>query len=269
MKFTNRAQAKRQGKVSYLGSINSSAKLIKNKKVSNNYTYILYLAPANESGYNVCPYSTPECRKGCLSTSGRVKIEVCSNKNVIRKARIRKTQLFFEQREFFMRWMIAEMQAYQKKAKYDGYAFSARLNGTSDIVWEDIKLDGKTIFEIFPDVQFYDYNKHPNRMLKLLPDNYHLTFSYTGRNKPIAKRVLKNGGNVAVIFNVRKGGKLPQTWEGFEVIDGDLTDYRPNDGKGVVVGLRWKNIANRQINNEIKQSQFVVQVDNVNVPELV
>jgi hypothetical protein len=260
MNFKNRAYAKRQTGLSYIGSINSSAKLIKNKKVSNNYTYVIYLAPAELSGYNVCPFSTPECRGGCLHTSGRVKVETFANMNTIQKARIKKTQLFFEHREFFMQWIIAEMTAYKKKAENDGYAFSARLNGTSDIRWEDIQIDGKTLFEIFPDVQFYDYTKHPNRMLALLPDNYHLTFSYTGRNEPVSKRILKNGKNVAVIFNVKKGQPLPAEWNGFEVIDGDLTDYRPLDGEGVVVGLRWKDIADRQKNKTIKESRFVVQV---------
>ena len=259
MKFINRSQAVKQVGVSYVGSINSSAKLIKNQKVSDNYTYIVYLAPAKQSGYNVCSHSTPECRLGCLSTSGRVKIEVCSNKSVIRKARIIKTKLFFEDQEFFMRWMIAEMESYKLKAKRDGYAFSARLNGTSDIEWENVKFQGQTIFEIFPDVQFYDYAKNPDRFTPALPKNYHLTFSYTGKNDVKALNLLSLGYNVAVIFNIKKGKALPATWNGFEVIDGDLTDYRPNDGKGVVVGLRWKNIANKADNDKIRSSNFVVQ----------
>ena len=261
MNFKNRSQAKNQAGVSYIGSINSSAKLVKNKKVSNNYTYIVYLAPADTSGYNVCLASTHECRQGCLATSGRAKMEICAKRTTIQEARIKKTRLFHEQREFFMDWMVAEMKAYQAKAKRDGYAFSARLNGTSDIKWEDIKLNGQNIMEIFPDVQFYDYTKFVNRFFADLPQNYQLTFSYTGRNEVQAKRVLKNGNNVAVIFNVKKGQPLPETWNGFPVVDGDLTDYRPNDGQGVVVGLRWKNIANKEVNDQIRNSKFVVQVE--------
>jgi hypothetical protein len=265
MKFINRSQAKKQTGLSYLGSINSSAKLIKNKKVSNNYTYILYLAPASASGYNVCPHSTPECRIGCLSTSGRVKVETYSNKSVIQNARVKKTKMFFEDQDFFMNWMVAEMIAYKAKAKRDGYYFSARLNGTSDIEWENITLNGQTIFEIFPDVQFYDYTKNPARILAQMPDNYHLTLSYTGKNEYVCKKTLERGRNVAIIYNVKKGQPLPTQWNGYPVIDGDLTDYRPYDGEGVVVGLRWKDIANKENNNKIKQSHFVVQV--VKVPE--
>ena len=260
MKFKNRSQASREAKVSYLGNINSSAKLVKNKKVSNNYTYIVYLAPADTSGYNVCLASTHECRQGCLATSGRAAMEICARKNTIQQARIKKTRLFHENREFFMNWMIAEMKAYQAKAERDGYDFSARLNGTSDIKWEDITHNGQNIMEIFPDVQFYDYTKFVNRFFSNIQKNYHLTFSYTGRNEAKAKRVLKNGNNVAVIFNVKKGKALPESWNGFPVIDGDLTDYRPNDGQGVVVGLRWKKIADKKVNDQIRNSRFVVQV---------
>lgn len=262
MNFTTIADAKRQTKLSYLGSINSSAKLIKNKKVSDNYTYIIYLAPATTSSYNTCKYSTPECRLGCLSNSGRVKVEDYSGKSVIRNARVKKTKLFFEEQEFFMHWMVAEMKSYQKKAKKDNYFFSARLNGTSDIDWTEIRLNGKTIFEIFPDVQFYDYTKNPNMYMKQLPENYHLTFSYSGRNESLSLKLLAKGYNVAVVFDT---AELPETWNGYKVINGDLTDYRPLDGNGVVVGLKYKEMADKAINEQIKNSCFVVKT--VHLPE--
>ena len=34
-----------------------------------------------------------------------------------------------------------------------------RLNGTSDIKWENVKYNNQTIFELFHDIQFYDYTK--------------------------------------------------------------------------------------------------------------
>lgn len=269
MTFTNQSQAKKQAGVSYLGSINSSAKIVKNRKV-NNYTYVMYLAPANTSGYNVCKNSTPECRMGCLNTSGRVKIEEWGGLNTIKKARITRTRLFFEDQDFFMNWLVAEMKSAQAKAKRDGFYFSARLNGTSDIEWEHTYLDGKTIFEIFPEVQFYDYAKNPARMVAnaKLPANYHLTFSYTGKNKTVALKILESGKNVAVIFNTKNVEDFPTTWNGYPVINGDLTDYRPLDGNGVVVALKWKDIANRENNEKIKNSCFVEQL-NVQVAQSV
>jgi hypothetical protein len=264
MQFTNQTTARKQAKVSYLGSINSSAKMIKNKKVSNNYTYIIYLAPAKTSGYNVCSHSTPECRMGCLANSGRVKVEDYAGKSKIKSARIKKTMLFFEQPDFFMAWMISEMKSFQKKAEKDGYAFSARLNGTSDIDWANVGAYGETIFDIFPEVQFYDYTKNPAKF-KNKPSNYHLTFSYTGRNWHVCEAILNAGFNVAVVFDTKKNEALPATFRGYEVINGDLTDYRPLDGNGVIVGLHYKESANKTVNEDMQNSCFVVRTSEVEV----
>lgn len=258
MKFTTIADAKRQTGLAYLGAINSSAKIIKNKKVSNNYTYIIYLAPANQSGYNVCSHSTPECRLGCLSTSGRAGMDINSGKGIITNARIKKTKLFFEEQEFFMQWMIAEIKMFQAKAKRDGYDFSIRLNGTSDIDWTKIKVNGYTVFELFPTVQFYDYTKDAMRFIQV-PANYHLTYSYTGKNDMIAQQLIELQFNVAVVFDTKKNQPLPEKFNGYKVIDGDLTDYRPNDGNGVIVGLRFKKIANKEAQNKVLNSKFVVK----------
>lgn len=258
--FTTIAQAKRLTKLSYIGGVAVSQKLVKNTKVSGHYTYCIYLAPANSSGYNVCANSSPECREGCLATSGHAAIDINSGHDVIGSARRRKSQLINEHPEFFMRWVIAEMKHYQAKAKRDGYQFSARLNGTSDIDFTKILVDGKTIFEIFPEVTFYDYTKNINRYANK-PANYHLTFSYTGRNWDKCVRLLNDGYNVAVIFNIGKGKKLPDYYKGCEVIDGDLTDLRVGEAKGIIIGLRWKRIANKVVNDKIKSSIFVIQPD--------
>lgn len=257
MDFTTIAEAKRFANVSYLGSINSSAKIVKNQKVSNNYTYVIYLLPHKASGYQVCPMATNECIAGCLNTSGRVIMDI-GNTNTILTARLRKTKLFFEQRNLFMNWLVAEIKVGQRKAEKDGFDFSVRLNGTSDINWNAHKINGKTIFEIFPNVQFYDYTKVISRF-RDMADNYHLTYSFNGKNWVESLDVLLDDGNVAVIFNIKKGQPLPSHFRGFKVVDGDLTDYRPNDGKGVIVGLRWKKIADKAINEQIRNSVFVVQ----------
>ncbi len=98
MKFTTIGNAKKLTKLSYLGSVASSSKIAKGLQY-NEMTYILYLAPASQSGYNVCPMSTEECRTACLTESGHNRIDV--KKNNINKARIAKTKLFFEHRNFF------------------------------------------------------------------------------------------------------------------------------------------------------------------------
>jgi hypothetical protein len=263
MEFKTISQAKKSAGVSYLGSINSSAKIKKSQKYSGVYTYIVYLAPSNSSGYNVCSMATKECIAGCLNTAGRVKMDV---KNTILNARTTKTKLFFEQRDFFLNWLVSEIAAAKRKAERDNFKFSVRLNGTSDIAWFAYKIDGKTIFELFPDVIFYDYTKIVNYFTKTAKyNNYHLTYSFTGYNVHNSKEVLSSGNNVAVIFNIKKGDKLPQTFMGYPVTDGDLTDYRPDDGNGVVVGLRWKNIKNKGANELVKKSAFVVQKEDVRI----
>jgi hypothetical protein len=262
MNFTTIGNAKKQTKLSYLGGINKSAKLAKNGKINKQYTYGLYLAPAKQSGYNVCPYSTPECRLGCLATSGRAGMEILAGKTKTHNCRVNKVKLFYEHPEFFMAWLIAELKTHKIKAIADGYGFSARLNCTSDIDWQNVRVNGQNIFEIFPDVQFYDYTKNPNKF-KNLPSNYHLTLSYTGRNWELCKQALEMGYNVAMVFNIKNENQLPLQFANYQVINGDLTDFRINDAKGIIVGLKWKRIANREAERKVLNSIFVVQPNDV------
>lgn len=259
MKFTTIAKAKEQTGLSYLGNINKSAKLAKNGKVSHQYTYGMYLAPAATSGYNVCSHSTPECRRGCLATSGRAGMEIIAGKTKTRDARTKKVRLFYEQPEFFMAWLIAEIKAGQRKAQQDGFYFSVRLNATSDIDWQNVRVDGQNIFEIFSDVNFYDYTKNPNKFINK-PANYHLTFSYTGRNWNVCEALLQKGHNIAMVFNTKNENELPVMYKTYKVINGDLTDYRIDDGNGVIVGLKWKRIADKQADKEVRQSCFVMNI---------
>lgn len=275
MKFKSIADAKRQTGLSYLGTVNASAKLGHSQEFSHQYTYAIYLAPANTSGYNVCSHSTKECRLGCLATSGRAGIEEFSGLTKIRDCRIKKTRLFYEQPEFFMQWLIADIKAKQTKAQKDGYFFSVRLNCTSDIDWQNVRVNGQNIFEIFPDVQFYDYTKNANKFNSLAP-NYHLTLSYTGRNWNSCKVMLERGHNVAMVFNVKKESELPAMYKSYNVVNGDLTDYRVDDAKGIIIGLKWKRIANRQAEKQVLNSCFVISpaelkadVSNVQKLELV
>ena len=261
MKFTTIGNAKKLTGLSYLGGVNISQKIVKSQKVDKVMTYCLYLAPAKTSGYNVCPFSTPECRKGCLATSGRAKVELLSGINNIQNCRINKTKLFFEQQTFFMDWLIAEITAYQRKAIKEGMGFAVRLNGTSDIEFENILVNGKNVFEIFPNIIFYDYTKIVSRIKKQLPTNYKLTLSYTGRNTNECIEYLNNGGTVAMVFNTKT---LPETWNGFRIIDADISDARFKDAKGTIAGLKWKNIANKQANIEVKNSIFCIQENDAN-----
>ena len=265
-KFINRSQASKSTGMSYLGKCGSSSKIIKNTKILKIDTFVLYLAPHTLSGYNTCMMATTECINGCLNTSGRAGMEMKSDRdNSIINARIKKTKLFYESRKFFFGWLIAEIKAEKNLSELKGHDFSVRLNGTSDINWKAYKIDGKNIFETFPEIQFYDYTKIPNRFNNL-PKNYHLTFSYTGYNWLDCEKVLDNGGNVAVVFDIFKTYNmkkenikpLPTKYKGYKVLDGDITDYRPFDKKGSIVALRFKRIANKAKQSEVIDSVFVV-----------
>jgi hypothetical protein len=198
-----------------------------------------------------------------LATSGHAGMEITAGRSVIRDARIKKTKMFYEQPDYFIAWMIAEIQKYQRKAVKDNFFFSVRLNATSDIDWQNVRISGQTIFEIFPDVQFYDYTKNGHKF-KTKAANYHLTYSYTGRNWDICEKLLKQGNNIAMVFNVKNESLLPKTYKGYKVINGDLTDYRIDDAKGIIVGLKWKRIALKEIEKQILKSCFVIQPDDIN-----
>ena len=254
MKFTTIGNAKKVTGLSYLGSVASSSKIAKGLKY-NEMTYILYLAPAEQSGYNVCPGSTAECREACLTESGHNRIDV--KKNAINKARIKKTKLFFEQREFFMGWLVTEINKARNDAFAKGYTFSVRLNGTSDIQPTLFKFNGKVIFDVFNEVTFYDYTKVANRF-KLLNkySNYDLTYSFSGYNMLQSLELLENNkGRVAMVF---EGKQLPKTFMGYKVIDGDEYDMRHLDETGVIVGLKFKFVRTKI---DTAHNKFIIPMD--------
>ena len=106
MNYLNRSNAKKLTGLNYLGSVNLTTKHAKAYNY-NELTYSLYLAPAKMSGYEVCPMRNDECTLLCLNESGMNRIDV--KKNLINESRINKTKLFFEHREFFVNWLIDEI----------------------------------------------------------------------------------------------------------------------------------------------------------------
>lgn len=267
LKFTSIRNACKEVGVSYLTKTAASAKLVHSVKVSDVITTGLYLAPAYQYGkLNSCSYRTKECEQACLHNSGRTRIETDSNRTMIKDCREIKTRLFYENTNYFMQWLIAEIIRDKAKVEKQGYFYAVRLNCTSDIDWANVLVDGQNIFEIFPDVQFYDYTKNPSKF-NAIAKNYHLTFSYTGRNASKANELLNKGFNVAVVFSTKANKPLPETFAGIKVVDGDLTDYRPTDGSGVIVGLRFKMLVKDASEIALK-SIFVVDENNPNASAL-
>lgn len=233
--------------------IDTNAKTIKGAKYGIK-TAILYLMPAMKSGVQLCAMAaTAGCETGCLFSAGR---GAMSN---VMLSRLRKTLYFNQHRTAFMAQLALEIQAKRKKTIGQGFDLVVRLNGTSDIRWENIALPyhkAENIMALFPDVQFYDYTKLSNR--KNVPSNYDLTFSYSGveaYQSYVAKAVAK-GDRIAVVFRnraiVERILANGETFLGLSVVDGDDTDIRHLDAKGVVVALYAKGKARRD------QSGFVV-----------
>lgn len=217
-------------------------------------SFILHLAPGTLSGFQTCPMASAGCLAGCLNTAGRGRFDNTQ------RARIRKTQWLFRDRAGFIAQLARDIVEAKRKASRLGLVPVFRLNGTSDIRWETIRVDtvvvtrdnataynARNIFEAFPDLTFYDYTKIPNR--RNIPPNYHLTFSRSEDNAASVAAMLDNGTNVAVLFD-----SLPDTYLGRPVIDGTTHDLRFLDPRGVIVGLVPKGKAKRD------KSGFVVDV---------
>jgi len=254
LKFTTKAQARKDSGVSYLGSVNMTTKHKKGFKYGE-LNYSLYLSPADSSGYEVCPGRTAECTRLCLNESGMNTMTQKVKGDVINNTRIKKTRLFVEERDFFVRWLIEEIKSAKAKAEKLGYGFSVRINNTSDIDPTRLFITNvdvrQNILEIFPDVQFYDYTKVKGRieLIKQFP-NYDITFSYTGYNLDECLDLLSKGVRVAMVFM-----KVPETYLGYKVIDGDLFDGRFKDEKNVIVGLKFKRVRNKLLTTD----KFVIQ----------
>jgi len=219
-------------------SVGNNAKTIKGDG-SEFETAIEYMKPFktvfNGKVHNLCAMAEKaQCHVGCLNTAGRGQM------SSVQRGRERKTMLWLSDRVGYMYSLHNDLTKFRKRNLKRGVKPCVRLNGTSDIQYE------KTgIMEQFPEIQFYDYTKIVKRAYAKLPDNYHLTLSYSEADMEYAdsvyQAVLDTGINMAVVFR----DKLPKTFRGLRVIDGDKDDLRFLDPKGVVVGLKAKGAAKR------------------------
>lgn len=199
-------------------------------------TYGLALAQATLSGYNVCRFSTPECRAHCVAFSGNGMYP-----RVI-AARVVKTQFLMSDPQSFLALLVAEID----KAVVKHGRINLRLNTFSDIPWERVT---PWLFTWFGgEVEFYDYTKDWSRGDAVdgdrLPANYHLTYSASERTtRDDIRWMVASGASVAVVVRVKKSEPMPEHFYAWgtnvPMIDGDKTDDRTLD-RAVVVGLRPK-----------------------------
>jgi len=234
-------------------------KILKGLKSGYN-TYILHLAPADLSGYNTCPKATAGCKSACLNTAGRGGMfKKGETTKAIQKARIRKTKMFYEQRQDFMLALKKDIELAIKQSKRLGLIPVIRLNGTSDLSWEKYDMiPGQNVFECFPDIQFYDYTKILGRKVKGIA-NYNLTFSAADGNDADVYRAIAEGYNIATVFGLKKTEPMPETYMGRPVFNGDDSDLRFLDPKGVVVGLYAKGKAKKDTSGFVKYPTFMLK----------
>ena len=230
---------------SLLGNPEEHFKLKKNIKKNRVLSFPLNLEPASLSGFNVCPKSSESCRKLCLHFSG-IPFQFKGKQTARRK----RTRAYFENRFWFLRLLKIEIDSAIRKAQKMGLDCGFRLNTTSDIIWESVRFDsGESVIEyIIRNGAFaYDYTKHTKRLKNPnFPSEYNLTFSWSGDNESEAIEAFENGLNIAIPMNSGKvsGLKKPEYFKlgkyRVPVFDGDASDFRPEDPKGVIVGLDYK-----------------------------
>ena len=256
-----------QFKITAANLLSVNPKTEKSLKNGDPQTYILHLAPHNLSGFNVCP-GAGNCKRICLHSAGNPVYMAAKQ-----AARIRRTLAFSADPEAFCRLLVCSIL--DKTRKASGEPIAIRLNGTSDIAWENVDFNidpefaafcrvkygrqlligRQNIFELFSslglNIAFYDYTKIRRDWGLCAYLGYHLTFSFDGwdnaANLKLCREAIANGVNIAAAFNLKKSQTLPAVLESgglvdfsLPIVDGDSTDYRPADPAGVIVGLRYK-----------------------------
>jgi hypothetical protein len=211
----------------------SNAKTVKNALP----TYILYLAPykTNSMGINICPKATKGCSDSCLFTAGM------GSFHSVQKARMAKTEFYLKDKKGFSYQLLSEL----KKISSMGVKTAIRLNGTSDLDFVSIikTQTGEDILSL-PNLIFYDYTKILGKALKYRDcKNYFITFSRSETNDHEVIKALDSGLNVSVVFNHKL--KIPKTYMGYRVVDGDTSDDQMIKLKSTVLALRAKGKARK------------------------
>ncbi|AOT27507.1 hypothetical protein SEA_LITTLEGUY_87 [Mycobacterium phage LittleGuy] len=182
-------------------------------------------------GINLCPMASKGCAAACLSRSGQSGMPAQQRAQAVRTA-------FLLSHPVEAGLIIgAEIRSALRRHG----RINLRLNTTSDIRWELI-APGMVSKLSQAGVLMYDYTAWSPRD-RAESSEYSLTYSAkepSHTSDEYLQGILASGGNVAMPFDTARGKALPESWNGFRVIDGDESDERRNDPRGVVVGLRAK-----------------------------
>ncbi|AHY27063.1 hypothetical protein PBI_KAMPY_87 [Mycobacterium phage Kampy] len=182
-------------------------------------------------GINLCPMASKGCAAACLSRSGQSGMPAQQRAQAVRTA-------FLLSHPVLAGLLIgAEIRSALRRHG----RINLRLNTTSDIRWEIV---APHMVQALAEagVLMYDYTAW-SPADRAESSDYSLTYSAkepSHTSDEYLQGILASGGNVAMPFTTRRGEALPEEWNGYRVIDGDESDERRNDPRGVVVGLRAK-----------------------------
>ena len=175
--------------------------------------------------------------------------------NTIQRARIRRTQLWTNSKQEFLQLLHHEIELHLRGAARKKLTPTIRLNGTSDIQWERVLLNGRTFFEHFPDVQFYDYTKISKRLYdKTRPKNYYLCLSGSGADAHYLARceqAERDGHSTVWVARDQAKKEILLAHarnQGVPAVDGDEHDLRFIDPPGARVILKAKGSAKKETN---------------------
>ncbi len=235
--------------------MSNSILTVKNVKIEKSvefgyYTAILHLAPADSSGYEVCPGRSAGCTFACNNGSGRGRFDSCQ------EARVKKTIRLFEERKEFLTQLHKSIKTHITASKNRGLKPAIRLNGTSDLPWWSKKYG--SIIQYYPEVQFYDYTKvigyiNPKKSVATKLDNYFQVFSRSENNMKKVKQAIKWGYSVAVSFELNENKELPKSFMGLPVVNGDKHDLLFVHGKEQsIIGLTFKQPRDKSVHTCMK-----------------
>lgn len=177
--------------------------------------------------FNSCEAAT-SCKLTCLvfaTMTAMFESKTGKLCNTLKK-RIRRLFLLLNATDFCIQKINLEIES----AALAG-PVAVRLNVFTDIEWTRYGINFNA-----PGVTWYDYTKVKARAGR---SDYPIDITYSASERDRVEDLLEvlRHSRVAMVF---PGKTLPEEWNGFPVIDGDETDNRYLEPKGVVVGLRQK-----------------------------
>jgi hypothetical protein len=188
--------------------------------------YGLSLAAADSSGdWNTCTWSTPLCRKGCLTYAGKGPLPK------VQRGRILRTQFLAYDPDAFLSLLWYEVRCILARVENP----RIRLNVFSDLEWERFApflMEGtKGIF--------YDYTKSEGKALDYVgSESYRVVFSASERTGPLViKSLLEEQVSVNVVFD-----KVPAMYSGIPVVDIDGDDDAWRLPPGTLMGVKAKGL---------------------------